>query len=113
MLVPGQVIWAKLPFPDGSTPDYPRPFLVISVDANRVGVLSVSSVKDKARKLLLPSNLKIEKFDPPLVMPSFVKLDSLTYHAIEAVAELPLLGNGKTLDKGEFRKILAALKRFL
>lgn len=72
----GQGILGRIPFANGNMPEYDRP--VISVNADYIEVLIISSIKGKERKLLFPSNERLKIYDPPFDKPSFVKLDSLT-----------------------------------
>jgi len=74
----GQGILGRIPFANGNMPEYDRPYLVISVNADYIEVLIISSIKGKERKLLFPSNERLKIYDPPSDKPSFVKLDSLT-----------------------------------
>lgn len=76
-IIPGHVLVLKLPFADGAPCIKPRTFLVIDNNDSTLDLLNVSSTIGKERKLLFPSNKRIEVYNPPLDYPSFVKLDSL------------------------------------
>ena len=76
--VVGQGILGKIRFVDGEIPAYNRTYLVVTVESDYIEVLNVSSVKGKERKLAFPTNERLRTYNPPFVMPSFVKLDSLT-----------------------------------
>lgn len=52
--------------------------LVVTARRDYIEVLNVSSIRGKERKLAFPTNERLRIYNPPFVMPSFVKLDSLT-----------------------------------
>ncbi len=85
-IVPGHVLALSLPFANGTPCNYKRPFLVIDKNENTLDLLNVSSVRGKERKLLFPSNEKINDFNPPLDQPSFIKMDEL--YTIEFFTDL-------------------------
>ena len=76
--VEGHGILGRIRFRDGEIPAYDRTYLVVSVTPSYIEVLNVSSVKGKERKLAFTTNERLRNFNPPFLMPSFVKLDSLT-----------------------------------
>lgn len=76
--VVGQGILGKIRFKDGAFPAYDRTYLIVTAETNYIEVLNVSSIKGKERKLAFPTNERLRLYNPPFVMPSFVKLDSLT-----------------------------------
>jgi hypothetical protein len=108
----GQSVWAELPFPDGTMPDGIRPYLVVSVEDDRIGVLVVSSLHGKEHKLLMKSNYEIKNYKPPFNKPVFVKLDSLQYFPVESLSNLELGARGKPLDSDELQEILSKWKRY-
>ena len=108
----GQGILGRIPFANGSMPEYDRPYLVVSANDEYIEVLIISSIKGKERKLLFPSNERLKVYDPPFDKPSFVKLDSLTRVAKADWTELKILRGGEPLDKTEFSRILNLLQDF-
>jgi len=111
MVEVGQGLFGRVQFPDGSMPSYGRPYIVISVDEENVGVLNVSSVAGKEHKLVFSTNKRLVKFNPPFLKASFVKLDSLTYISHDTAASLRVLDGGKKLDSRELQAITDAMKR--
>lgn len=109
MLQIGQGVLGKARFVDGSYPQYPRTYLVVSVDTDKIGVLNVSSTAGKEHKLLFPANRSIIKYNPPFVKDSFVKLDSLTYITISEAGSFRALHNGDCLDGVELQAIISAI----
>jgi|SRR5690625_565063 len=77
LIIVGHVLALKLPFANGSPCHSKRPFLVIDKKDDTLDLLNISSSRRKERKLLFPSNKKINNYNPPLDEPSFVKLDEL------------------------------------
>ena len=108
----GQGILGRLPFANGSMPEYDRPYLVVSANDEYIEVLIISSIKGKERKLLFPSNERLKVYDPPFDKPSFVKLDSLMRVAKAGWTELKILRSGEPLNKTEFLRILNLLQDF-
>ena len=108
----GQGILGRIPFANGSMPEYDRPYLVVSANDEYIEVLIISSIKGKERKLLFPSNERLKVYDPPFDKPSFVKLDSLTRVAKADWTEFKILRGAQTLDKTELSRILDLLKDF-
>lgn len=107
----GQAIIGKIPFPDGTFPEYDRPYLIVGVDGEYVEVLTVSTIKGKEWKLSLPENREIIKHDPPFPKSSFVKLDSLQRVHISNLSNVWISRNGGTLDKTELSEIINMIKR--
>ena len=105
----GQGVLGKIPFKDGQMPMYDRTYLVVSVDANSIQVLNVSTIKGKERKLFFPFNERLRVYRPPFMYPSFVKLDSLTEILIKDCAGLKILQGGKRLDDTELNRIVGLL----
>jgi len=108
----GQVLWGKIRFKDGCFPEYNRPYLIVQVNEDSLGILNVSSIGKKFTKLRFPSNLKIIKYRPPLREPSFVKLDSFVTVKVSDVEDLYLMDNGTALDNDELKRILQALEDY-
>lgn len=109
MVAVGHGLYGKVRFVDGTMPEYSRTYLVVCVEQDRIGLLNVSSSKGKEHKLLFDTNNKIEKYQPPFLMPSFVKLDSLTFISHRDASSLRLLHNGDKLDREEIQQITAAI----
>jgi len=109
----GHVIKVKMPFLDGKQSQYSRPYLIIRVDENTVDVLNISSTSGKEHKLLYPTNIDILQYNPPLTVPSFVKLDSLQTVKISDLQKwgAGLYGNGKPLNQEDLHRILLRLQR--
>lgn len=103
--VVGQGVLGKIRFVDGEVPAYDRTYLVVTAEPDYIEVLNVSSIKGKERKLAFPTNERLRTYNPPFVMPSFVKLDSLT--RVESVdwGNLQVLNSGRTLDRNELARI--------
>ena len=74
-------------------------------DSENIEVLNVSSIKGKERKLAFPTNERLRSYNPPFVMPSFVKLDSLTRVESADWSNLQVLNAGRTLDRAELERI--------
>lgn len=72
-------------------------------------MLNVSSIKVKERKLAFPMNERLKTYNPPFVMPSFVKLDSLTRVESADWGNLQVLNSGRTLDATELARIKGKL----
>jgi len=105
----GQGVLGRIPFVDGSIPEYDRPYLIVSVNDNFIEVLNVSSIKGKERKLAFKTNVQLSCYNPPFFKPSFVKLDSLTRVQKSDWNNLKILNNGNTLNQNELNKIKALL----
>ena len=103
--VEGHGILGRIRFVDGTMPSYDRTYLIISVTNDYIEVLNVSSIRGKERKLAFPSNERLRSYNPPFVMPSFVKLDSLTRVPKSDWGHLQVLNNGRTLDANELNRI--------
>ena len=109
MLKIGQGLFGKIPFRDGGLPEYDRPYLVVTIDNEEIGLLNVSSVAGKEHKLLYPSNKRIIKYKPPFKVESFVKLDSLTRIPVQQATQLRVLHNGDQLDDSELQLLVNAI----
>lgn len=105
----GQGIWGRICFKDGNFPEYDRPYLIVSVGEDFIGVLNVSSIQGKERKIAFKTNFKLNSYNPPFKKPSFVKLDSFTKVPIKECTKLSLLSNGEVLSEEEITKIIAKL----
>lgn len=105
----GQGVLGRIAFVDGNIPEYDRTYLIITVAADYLEVLNVSSIKGKERKLAFPTNEKLRVFNPPFRKPSFVKLDSLTRVPVSEWDNLQVLNSGNTLDIGELNRIKSLL----
>lgn len=105
LFIEGQGILGKIRFVDGEFPAYDRTYLVVTAEADYIEVLNVSSIKGKERKLAFPANERLRSYNPPFVMPSFVKLDSLTRVESSDWGNLQVLNSGRTLDRAELERI--------
>lgn len=108
----GHGILGRIQFKDGVIPHYDRTYLVICVTDGFIEVLNVSSIKGKERKLAFPTNHKLRLYNPPFLMPSFVKLDSLTKVEEKNCNDLQVLNNGRTLDSKELENIKIKLNLY-
>lgn len=88
---------------------YDRPYLVVTAEPDYIEVLNVSSIRGKERKLAFPTNERLRTYNPPFVMPSFVKLDSLTRVESADWGNLQVLNSGRTLDGNELARIKGML----
>lgn len=109
LFIEGQGVLGKIRFVDGKFPAYDRTYLVVTVEADYIEVLNVSSIKGKERKLAFPTNERLRSYNPPFVMPSFVKLDSLTRVESSDWGNLQLLNSGRSLDRAELERIKGLL----
>ncbi len=105
----GQGVLGCIQFVDGTMPAYDRTYLVISVSKDYIEVLNVSSIKGKERKLAFPTNMRIHNYNPPFIVPSFVKLDSLTRVSQSEWDKLHILNSGRILDIDELNRIKGML----
>lgn len=106
----GQGIWGRIRFVDGAEPRYDRPYLIVKIDGQRIGVLNVSTVAGKAHKAADYSNYTLTQFHPPFTRASFVKLDSLTIVTEDFVNNnCRLLDNGNILNAEELNYILSQI----
>ncbi|WP_291566999.1 MULTISPECIES: hypothetical protein [unclassified Clostridium] len=101
----GQGLLLKLDYADGAKANKKRTFLIIDIGFKNITLLNVSSVKGKTHKLLYPSNFKINKYNPPFVKSSFVKLDA--EYIIEKDEELDhfIVNNGRAIHPEELKTI--------
>lgn len=106
----GQAILGKVRFKDGTMPQYKRPYLIVDIKENRIGIITVSSTRGKYQKMLLESNMLINRFNPPFVESSFVKLDSLQYFSEEELVNCQVMSGGKGLNSVEINNITKKLK---
>ena len=107
----GQGVLGKIRFVDGEFPAYDRTYLVVTVESDYIEVLNVSSIRGKERKLAFPTNERLRSYNPPFVMPSFVKLDSLTKVKSSDCGNLQVLNSGRTLDATELNRIKELLEK--
>ncbi len=106
----GQGVFGKIRFKDGDMPIYSRPYLIIYVSDEQLGVLNVSSTLGKEHKIIYPTNYSLQNYNPPFIKPSFVKLDSLSYISLDEAANFKLLEDGKCLNQDDLQKIITLLK---
>ncbi|MCM1039506.1 MAG: hypothetical protein NC434_09295 [Ruminococcus sp.] len=107
--IEGQGILGKIRFVDGEFPTYDRTYLVVTAKADYIEVLNVSSIRGKERKLAFPTNERLRSYNPPFVMPSFVKLDSLTKVESSDWGNFRVLNSGKPLNGTELARIKGLL----
>lgn len=107
----GQALFGKIQFTDGASPQYPRPYLIVEISGDRIGVLNVSSVQGKEHKILFPTNQVLTKHYPPFPKNSFVKLDSLQYISVKDADSMRLMENGAVLDSSELKSVLENIVR--
>ncbi len=107
--VVGQGVLGRIRFVDGEVPAYDRTYLVVTAEPDYIEVLNVSSIRGKERKLAFPTNERLRTYNPPFVMPSFVKLDSLTRVESADWGNLQVLNSGRTLDGNELARIKGML----
>ena len=107
--VVGQGVLGRIRFVDGEVPAYDRTYLVVTVEPDYIEVLNVSSIRGKERKLAFPTNERLRIYNPPFVMPSFVKLDSLTRIESADWGNLQVLNSGRILDGNELARIKGML----
>ena len=110
-IVPGNGIFIRGCYEDGSD-NYERPYLVIENNGTLIKALNVSSLKGKEHKLSFPSNKIINKYKPPFVIPSFVKLDVL--YEIELFSELSfaVVDNGSLMEPTTLQIIQSQFAEF-
>ncbi|MFW6016846.1 MAG: hypothetical protein ACOCRK_10450 [bacterium] len=108
----GQALLLKLPYADGGVCKKKRPFLVIEVLNDSCYLLNISSVKGKFRKLQFKSNILINKYNPPFIKPSFVKIDAV--YKLDYFPELTksILNSGNKLNEKDFDNIKNKLISF-
>ena len=102
----GQAIFVKLPFADGGTPQYRRPFLIIDIVSNHIYALNVSSAEGKLNQLTNHSSVLINYHDPPFPKPSFVKVDALYIVEINKKLKQQIMSNGDKLREDELERII-------
>lgn len=107
--IEGQGILGKIRFVDGKFPAYDRTYLIVTAKADYIEVLNVSSIRGKERKLAFPTNERLRSYNPPFLMPSFVKLDSLTRVESSDWGNLHVLNSGRTLASAELARIKGLL----
>lgn len=101
----GQGVLGKIRFVDGEFPAYDRTYLVVTAEQDYIEVLNVSSIRGKERKLAFPTNERLRLYNPPFLLLSFVKLDSLTRVDQADWGEVKVLHSGETLDEAELARI--------
>ena len=108
----GQGILGRIRFRDGEFPQYKRPYLIVSVGSNGIGILNVSSTKGKEAKAAFPSNYPLTQFSPPFALDSFIKLDSYCEISYQEAAQTRLLAEGKTLNATDLQEILIKMQAY-
>lgn len=101
----GQGLLLEVDYADGGVHNKPRTFLIIEVNDKNIHILNVSSLKGKETKLGYKSNKKIDKYKPPFLKSSFVKLDAL--YIIEKSEHLNhfLLAQGRSMNPMQLNNI--------
>ncbi|WP_143006883.1 hypothetical protein [Paenibacillus tianmuensis] len=106
-IIPGQGLWLKGRFANGTQCDYNRPFLVIENTGTIIKALNVSSLRGKETKLIIPSNKNLSKHFPPFPQPSFVKLDEIYHYESFSELEQSVMSSGKCLDTGLLSQVIS------
>lgn len=109
MLRVGQGVLLKLDFCDGGVANYKRPFLVIDKNDKYVYLLNVSSIQGKEHKLGMRSNKAIDRYKPPFLKSSFVKLDSMYIVPNNEYIRSCLLCEGRAIHPMELKDIVDCL----
>lgn len=112
MVKAGQGLLGRIPFTDGTMPLKPRPYLVVSVTSDTIGLLVVSTVRGKEHKLLFPTNREMNNYNPPFLQRSFAKLDSLQHIPVSRLSEFRVLQGGACLEQEELNAILDGVKLY-
>lgn len=107
----GQGVLGRVPFRDGTMPEYNRTYLVVGLESSGVKLLNVSSLAGKEHKLFFSTNRLIKNYKPPFQKKSFVKLDSLITVSNTQIKSFKLLHGGACLDKEEVNGIIASIIR--
>lgn len=105
MFIVGQGLYGRIRFRDGCMPEYDRTYLLVDIKQDAVGLINVSSIAGKERKLLFPSNRPLVNENPPFLKKCFVKMDSLVYISIAQANGLVTLHRGDTLNNVELTSI--------
>jgi hypothetical protein len=113
MLCIGQCLLGKIKFKDGTLPRYKRPYLIVEIIENEIGVLNVSSIEGKEEKLSYQTNREIFDNASIFLKNSFVKLDSLVHIPISEAEAMIVLGKGKSIDKSELNEIIESMQKFI
>lgn len=112
MIKRGQVLNLKVGYADGGAANYKRPFLIMDIKDNFVYGLNVSSLRNKTHKILFNSTLIINRFNPPLRVLSYLKLDAVYKFPIVDGIEKHLMDNGNNLHSMEFDYIYEYFTEF-
>lgn len=112
MIKRGQGLFLEMDYADGKGITKKRPFLVIDVSENEIKVLNVSSLKNKEHKLGFKSNKRINKYKPPFIKPSFVKLDAIYIIEKDNRLEKFLLCDGRAMFPLELENIIESFYEF-
>lgn len=112
MVRTGQGVLLKLDFCDGGVANYKRPFLVINKDNDYIYLLNVSSTRGKEHKLGMQSNKLINRYRPPFLKSSFVKLDSMYIVPNRKYIKSYLLCGGRAMHPIEFKDIEKCLSDY-
>lgn len=108
----GQVLHLKVGYADGGAANYKRPFLIMDIQDNFIYGLNVSSLRNKTHKILYNSTVVINRFNPPLRVLSYLKLDALYKFPIVEGIEKHLMDNGNSLNSKEFDYIYEYFAEF-
>ncbi|MCI9143619.1 MAG: hypothetical protein HFH87_13565 [Lachnospiraceae bacterium] len=106
----GHGILGRIRFRDGEIPTYDRTYLIVAVGSDYIEVVNVSSIKGRERKLLFRTNEALKSYRPPFMVPSFVKLDSLTRVPLTECNGLQILYKGQKLDDTELKRIIKMIR---
>jgi len=116
MYLQGQYITGCIPFKDGAVPVHRRPYLVVYVDREQeeLHILTISSVVRKEHKLKFPTNILLNYSMPPLIQPSFVKIDSCQRIAFQfADRECKLMSDGALMQTDDLNAVIDAYKKYI
>ena len=101
----GQALWGQVSFSNGQAPAYNRPYLIVTVLTDKIGIVDISTVQGKEKKLLYKTNYHISQYNPPLFKDSFAKLDSYRLIPLYTANRLKVMDGGKTLNQSDLTAI--------
>lgn len=106
---PGMVLRGKMPFPDGSFPEYPRFYLVSNVEKDKIYVYQVTKIRTDTQYLeQFGCRYKLGDINEP-VLPfyegTFVELETLAPIDPTYYKDLKVYALGCQLNKAELNKI--------
>ena len=113
MFTVGQCIAGQLAFKDGFSSIYWRPYLIVGIDGERkeIEILNISSIAGKEHKLRFPYNVTLLDSMPPLLKPSFAKVDSLQVISLDCAQGFDLLSGGALISQSDLDAVLKMLEK--